>query len=1719
MQHNDTMKNQNNTTITPETSLHCGYLKALGLLNIAKNSPIAKQKIIDHFATILLIINHESSGNVKEKKISKTAESSFRGSYGYLNTEFQIDPDGIAVNKAYNVIQNDLTNLDLKPTSKAEEVHDKYLNLWSNALLDSKEEPEKNLQESYDRLRLIPSFAVPSTSQDIANEARRLLYGSQTSEVNEQKSTSQSSPSSLSNNSSSSTPLSSQDKPIEEKKVTPEDIKRFEELDFLADFYEDADLSTSEHFRKMADTITSFSGSLLQPCSIPSPTSLPLDPKLSSDVIMFQSIHWKALRILGFKLDGVSSIPKQKVIDQYSTILLKILTKEIQGVSEKAVVAAYQCIKYNFDLNDQHMLFENVKQTLSTLGLTLTQEINKKAVDDAYTKKWQEAVLRGTGNLEPNANIVAAYANLQLFPPLKSDFTHERIVRMAYDNLFGESSEQKSSSQSSLSSSSSNSSSTQSAVSANSKVAENTSPSPASTSSPSSPKSSSKLPGREFLYEMHKTDLNMLDLKRTDLQLDSSSADAEKINFQYLAILSKIDRNAKDEKITVDELDEVYKRLESDFQLDFSRVNNAEEYLKIFKLTLKSSAEELHVKFREMCKEDIGESGYPSSYYINAYNNLRKHAPYKSKLSSEQIIEGIFVELEQKPSSQLSSSSSSDLKLSNELSTDFLSTDLLNKEQEEVLEKLGLKIKSTTSISKEQITEQYINFLCRTANGEETDKNKNLQVTTVFNHLNDTFKLVDEYMLALRFESKLDHDRNSSSSTSGLPFETKDNKPSLIQEVQWSLALQNTAQKYHLILKDVKDDGNCLFHAISDQLKERYGVTLSADYLRIIAMEQMKTFPDIYADVISGGADYNFRHLTKETLKKYEKEMANAFEVIRAMYNNKPLTEDEIYAQCLETDAVSTQAANCIIEAISSLLAPQEIVETHANSMLEHLNLNGAKGSVEEPKWADHIHLKLISDALNIPLLCFKAPQDNSPVTLDYYAQNDVDTVKEKEPLLIAYNGISHYSSLREGHNQFNLTALKSDPFMAGVNITKPPEKASKALTIEQLRALAAEKDINKVADIFTKARNDEIAKENKLNSIKNRYPSVFRAAQEYNLTLKEVSDHDLFHTISDQLKERYEVDIPPNFLCIIAMEQMKTFPELYANFIKSRIDHQLYDNFISSQTDYGFRHLAEGTLKRLENHPKMDKAFKEIRALYNDEESKMTLDNIYQCCREVDEVGQLAAGFILEAIQPMLAPEDIAKAHDNLMLENLNLIDIGASNSIKPPNWSTHLYQKLISDALGIPLLSLETSDKSPSTTLHYYAQHDSLGEQRSVPVIAYNGEGHYLSLHGDDSLITKIKTGDSIEGINIKETSGNASKPLTVEQIKELAKQDISNVTNAFRNAKGYIAKENKPNKNSAEDTGSFPSRAEAKKDAIALLKEELADVRELNAAAKTFLQELNSSFSPTYNLQNMSKNFIKMWGKKKKKNHPEVKVAHQAEAQYYRTEIRDTYNLFKKTYEEILKTIETKYQQLEYIYENLELTDPHAKIQKTETQLVSLRNFVNRLLNSTTLKMTYLDLIDAALDEVMDLNALVWEKYLELERKKPSTIMQHNEVERVEGIKNKRKAFEEYKLLAKNGNSYAQLKVAECYQNGTGTPQSFMKAVESYEKITETYEFVGDYIKRLKASVEQMEDQRLKELDSNKSQNSSEPDIRFFTRKITDDKTIETLTKSQKSIKNGR
>ena len=300
----------------------------------------------------------------------------------------------------------------------------------------------------------------------------------------------------------------------------------------------------------------------------------------------------------------------------------------------------------------------------------------------------------------------------------------------------------------------------------------------------------------------------------------------------------------------------------------------------------------------------------------------------------------------------------------------------------------------------------------------------------------------------------------------------KESQSNLIQAAKYP-ALAAAAQEYKLTLEDVDDDGDCLFRAISIQL-ERYGVEISAKNLRLIAMEQMKSFPDLYANFISQGSDYSFRHL-KETLEKNKDKLENAFTQIRSLYgvDNMPLAQ--IYENCCQNDNVGKMAAGIILEDLR--LTSQEIVEAHVNSMLEHLG--NTPGKPEKPKWADQIDLKAISDALGMSILCLGASDQTSSKTLHYYAQKTSEG--NKQPLIIGYNGQSHYLSL-SGDAHLILTAreISKKDSTNKIVAKEISGNASKPLTKEELEELAKQETIDQVARVFRIAKQDDIAKANK---------------------------------------------------------------------------------------------------------------------------------------------------------------------------------------------------------------------------------------------------------------------------------------------------------------------------------------------------------------------------------------------------------------------------------------------------------------------------------------------------------------------------------------------------------------------------------------------------------------------------------------------------------------
>ena len=237
-------------------------------------------------------------------------------------------------------------------------------------------------------------------------------------------------------------------------------------------------------------------------------------------------------------------------------------------------------------------------------------------------------------------------------------------------------------------------------------------------------------------------------------------------------------------------------------------------------------------------------------------------------------------------------------------------------------------------------------------------------------------------------------------------------------------------------------------------------------------------------------------------------------------------------------------------------------------------------------------------------------------------------------------------------------------------------------------------------------------------------------------------------------------------------------------------------------------------------------------------------------------------------------------------------------------------------------------------------------------------------FSLRGDDKLIhlaaQKVKQQDSMNEIEVKGTSKNAMKPLTIEQLKAMATQNINSIATAFRNAKNAIAQEN------TIDVGANESkdRAEAKEDeathkAIILLLAKLKSINNLKNAARNFLCELESARSPSHNLQKMweeTKNILSL--KPFNSNQPQ-------QVEFYNNLILQISDQLTETIHKILAIIQVKYNDLAWLYKNSIANEQYEKnkvsiAKQVVRELQLLLDFSALLPDSLALKAQYLNLI---------------------------------------------------------------------------------------------------------------------------------------------------------------
>jgi hypothetical protein len=327
----------------------------------------------------------------------------------------------------------------------------------------------------------------------------------------------------------------------------------------------------------------------------------------------------------------------------------------------------------------------------------------------------------------------------------------------------------------------------------------------------------------------------------------------------------------------------------------------------------------------------------------------------------------------------------------------------------------------------------------------------------------------------------------------------------LIEEAQQAAQrlAQTAAKKYGLTLQNVPDKGNCFFDSVRDQLQQRYEITISADHLRIIAMQQMHRDPGRYTDSFSAGEDFSFKHVTSAALVRIKDSInlnnARSTLFAAALANNKTIEDvstwsmDQVFNYCHQNPNAEATAA-VLTQIVFPSLTSAEKVAAHVNAMLKRGGTvaedKAGNKAAEYRKWADDVDVLAMSDALGISIISVQptgqvppAPPVSSSssssslnpslsssissslssnaaatsiqTTLHYYNQSNASA---SPPIVIAFTGMNHYQSLRGDTIQVRAAAETIELQRQGLAL--PPLNAA------QLRELAT-KSLQEVATTF----------------------------------------------------------------------------------------------------------------------------------------------------------------------------------------------------------------------------------------------------------------------------------------------------------------------------------------------------------------------------------------------------------------------------------------------------------------------------------------------------------------------------------------------------------------------------------------------------------------------------------------------------------------------------
>lgn len=329
------------------------------------------------------------------------------------------------------------------------------------------------------------------------------------------------------------------------------------------------------------------------------------------------------------------------------------------------------------------------------------------------------------------------------------------------------------------------------------------------------------------------------------------------------------------------------------------------------------------------------------------------------------------------------------------------------------------------------------------------------------------------------------------------------------QQMEQQLA-QEAAKKYRLTLHNVLDKGNCFFDSVGDQLKQRYGIGLSADRLRSIAMQQMQQKPARYAGSLSAEQDFNFSYVSLAVLEHIkgfiDLDTARSMLTAAALEYDIPIKEDvsawsmdQIFNYCRRHSNAASIAV--LTHIVFPSLTPVEKVAAHANAMMQNVSEDQADSKEKAAdsketayrKWADDIDVLAMSDALGISIISVQPTGQVSPsisssssssssapssgvaaiavkTTLHYYNQSN-----ELMPIVIAFTGRNHYQSLHGNPTKLLAEATTAEGQRPGL--------ASPLMNMKQLRELAEKSSSSDSASSLSVSSSHSISSNNSFAS------------------------------------------------------------------------------------------------------------------------------------------------------------------------------------------------------------------------------------------------------------------------------------------------------------------------------------------------------------------------------------------------------------------------------------------------------------------------------------------------------------------------------------------------------------------------------------------------------------------------------------------------------------